>query len=86
MAETDRLKQKFREILESKMDEFHLLGYDSVGIEEIWACVLSKYKGKIPNDHQLVNDIFSLKPMQLMNWLQMKAFQGEIDMEKNTLL
>lgn len=86
MDRIQRLREKFDEILVSKMDEFHLLGYDAVDADTIWECVLSKYKQGLPRDYQLVNDIYSLKPMQLMNWLQMKAFQGEIDTEKNSLL
>lgn len=83
MDRVQLLKEKFYEILESKRDEFHLLGYDGVDVDTIWECVLSKYKQELPRDYQLVNDIYSLKPTQLMNWLQMKAFQGEIDTEKN---
>lgn len=79
MSNPEGLKRKFSEILESKMDEFHILGYDSIGVKEIWQCVISKYKKNWPKEHQLVNDIYSLKPTQLMNWLQMQAFQGKID-------
>ncbi|GAA0354825.1 post-transcriptional regulator [Bacillus horti] len=80
------LKEKVMEVLVSKMEEFHLLGYDAVAADDIWECVTSKYKKEWPMFHQIVNDIYSLKPTALMNWLTMGAYTGKIDMGKNGLL
>lgn len=80
------LKDKLEDVLVSKMEEFHLLGYDAVTTEEIWDCVTVKYKEEWPSVHQIVNDIFSLKPMTFMNWLTVNAYKGEIDIGKNGLL
>jgi len=80
------LKEKLKEVLESKVDEFHLLGYESVTEEDIWACVTSKYQETWPPLHHLVNDIFSLKVTDFMNWLTVGAYRGTIDFGKNSLL
>jgi hypothetical protein len=74
----EELKKKLAEVLSSKMDEFHMLGYDAVTCDDIWECVISKYKGEWPTFHQIVNDLFSLKPMIFMNWLTMNAFKGKL--------
>ena len=72
------IKEKVHEILLSKMEELHMLGYDAVTTEEIWDCVTSKYKKEWPSFSQIVNDIYSLKPMALMNWMTLSAFQGKL--------
>lgn len=82
----ERVRAQVDVILESKVEEFHLLGYDAVTRDDIWECVTTTYKQKWPHIHQIVNDIFSLKPTTLMNWLTMNAFRGEIDSGKNSLL
>jgi len=74
----DELKNELLEVLQSKRDELHLLGYDKVTTDEVWECVLSKNKGNLPTLHQLVNDILSLKPTTFMNWLTMNAFYGKL--------
>lgn len=84
--EQAEIKKKLQEILESKRDEFHMLGYDGASIDEIWGCVISKYKKEWPQFHQIVNDVYSLKPMGFMNWLTLNAYQGKIDTGKNGLL
>lgn len=80
MIEQDReeLKKSLKEVIVSKMEEFHMLGYDAVNEEEIWECTTAKYKGEWPKPHQVVNDIYSLKPMAFMNWLTMNAYKGKL--------
>ena len=80
------LKEKLMLVLDSKRDEFHLLGYEGISTEDIWNCVTSKYKGEWPPLYKLVNDIFTLKVTDLMNWLTVGAYRGVIDLEKNSLL
>jgi len=72
------LKEKLQEVLVSKMEEFHMLGYDAVTTDDLWNCVTSKYKKEWPLLSQVVNDIYSLKPMNFMNWLTMQAIQGKL--------
>ncbi|BAU27031.1 ComN-like post-transcriptional regulator [Aneurinibacillus soli] len=70
-------EQDIMYICELKIQEFHLLGYENITPEEIWNCVSEKYK-EIPPLHRVVNDILSLKPGRLMNWMTMRAFKGEM--------
>lgn len=66
------------ELCHSKAEEFRLLGYEHVSGQEVWACVNAKYVKKgMPELHQLVNDILSLKVTQFMNFLTLSAFKGD---------
>lgn len=72
------LKNNLKEVIVSKMEEFHMLGYDAVSEEDIWECATAKYKGEWPKPHQIVNDIYSLKPTAFMNWLTINAYKGKL--------
>jgi len=74
-----KLKEELESVCQSKVEEFHLLGYEQVTKEEIWDCVTSKYRKEIPPLHQVVNDILSLSVTKFMNWMTMKIYTGEID-------
>lgn len=63
------IKKELMEVLISKKEELHMLGYDAVTADEVWDCVISKYKKGWPPKFQIVNDIYSLRPTAFMNWL-----------------
>lgn len=83
MNRQELLREKIEEVLESKCDEFHMLGYDGVTVDDIWACINEKYKDEWPPLHLIVNDIYSLRPTKLMNWLTIGAYTGKIDFAQN---
>ncbi|WP_314587170.1 post-transcriptional regulator [Paenibacillus terrigena] len=71
------LDEVFAQLCQSKAEEFHLIGYEHVTAEEIWECVSNKYVKKgMPQLHQVVNDILSLKATSFMNYMTMAAFKG----------
>lgn len=80
VEKAELLRKKLEDVLASKVDELHLLGYTEVTTDEVWACVTAKYKREWPPLYQLVNDIYSLKATELMNWLTMGAYQGTLDL------
>ena len=67
--------------LDSKVDEFHLLGYERVTKDEIWDCLM--YELRKPKEfihiNQFVNKLLLLKPQAYMNWLTVKAYQDPTD-------
>ncbi|WP_138752372.1 post-transcriptional regulator [Paenibacillus sinopodophylli] len=73
----EELNRVIEELCMSKAEEFHLIGYEHVSGQEIWACVSEKYKktGE-PELHELVNDILSLKVTKFMNFLTISAYKG----------
>nr|WP_068775129.1 post-transcriptional regulator [Paenibacillus sp. FJAT-26967] len=71
------LNEVIEELCISKAEEFHMIGYEHVSGEDIWACINDKYKKKgIPPLHQIVNDILSLKTTQFMNYVTMCMYRG----------
>ncbi|MFC7371220.1 post-transcriptional regulator [Fictibacillus iocasae] len=78
-AEFEQWKQDAEPALQSKLEELHYMGYESVTIEEIWQCVMAKAKKKKeePRLHKLVGLILSLTVNDVMNWLTIKAYTEE---------
>lgn len=70
----DDLNAMIEAICNSKAEEFHMLGYESVTGKDIWDCASSKYK-ETPPLHRVVNDILSLKPTQFMNWMTLSVWR-----------
>lgn len=68
------LNAMIEEICNSKADEFHMLGYESVTGRDVWDCVSSKYK-ELPPLHRLVNDIMSLRATGFMNWMTLSVWK-----------
>lgn len=61
----------------AKSEEFHLLGYDKVTPEEVWACVQAQLKGT-PRLHEVVASLLSLRVDKFMNYMTMNAYRGAI--------
>ncbi|MEV5025833.1 post-transcriptional regulator [Paenibacillus sp. LPE1-1-1.1] len=75
--EDEELSRMIEELCISKAEEFHLIGYEHVTGQEVWECVSEKYKKTgLPELHELVNDILSLKVMKFMNFVTISAYKG----------
>jgi hypothetical protein len=72
-------KYDLKPVLRSKIEEFHLMGYESVTEEELWKFITVKLKKKQQEWmlHQIVQAIFKLKANDFMNWLTIEAFQSD---------
>ncbi|WP_017755926.1 post-transcriptional regulator [Calidifontibacillus oryziterrae] len=71
-------KEQVQPALESKLEEFKLMGYDRVSLEEIWDC-LQKKKWKKKTDkslHEIVSDILTLKINDYMSYLTIEAYKA----------
>lgn len=78
-------KEELTPLLESKVEEFNLLGYDRVTEEDIWNCTVwhfKKEKGFI-RFHVFVNRLLNLKPQAYMMWLTMEAYKKPEDFFKD---
>ncbi|WP_442603510.1 post-transcriptional regulator [Paenibacillus sp. KN14-4R] len=76
LTETE-LSEMIKDMCKSKAEEIRMIGYENVTDKDVWDCVSDKYrKSGTPYLHQMVNDIFSLKPTQFMNWLTMQMYKG----------
>jgi hypothetical protein len=61
----------------SKVEEFHLLGYEQVDINDLWAFVCQKVSSDMPL-YQLVDFILSIRVMDFMNYKTISAYKGEL--------
>lgn len=76
------LKEKVIPVLRIKVDEFHLLGYERVGTEDIWKCVTERIDKREDDEeeevrlHDLVNEILTLSMNDYLNRLRMESLRG----------
>ncbi|PHA00845.1 histidine kinase [Bacillus pseudomycoides] len=85
MAGKEELIEAYREqlriVLESKVEEFQMLGYDRVTTEDVWKCLKTRKWKKVDSDvrlHELVNDVLTLTANEYMTFLTMKAYQAPL--------
>lgn len=74
----DAYREELSVVLQSKVEEFQMLGYDRVTEQEIWTCLKSKKWKRLREDvkiHQLVNDVLKLSTSDYMTYLTMQAYK-----------
>ncbi|CAG9612635.1 Post-transcriptional regulator ComN [Bacillus rhizoplanae] len=74
-------REQLRIVLESKVEEFQMLGYDRVTAEDVWKCLKTRKWKKVDRDvrlHELVNDVLTLTANDYMTFLTMKAYQAPL--------
>ncbi|KAB7667303.1 post-transcriptional regulator [Bacillus sp. B1-b2] len=66
-------------VLASKLEEFHLLGYDTISETELWE-YLTKKKWKKPSEDiriaEIVQDILHVKVAEYMNFATIEAYKS----------
>ncbi|WP_226583311.1 post-transcriptional regulator [Halobacillus litoralis] len=72
-------KDEITFVLQSKVEEFHLLGYDRATKEEVWDCLVTKvWKGEPElRLHQVVQDVFHLSSHTYTSYLTTEAYQND---------
>ncbi|MDN4072761.1 MULTISPECIES: post-transcriptional regulator [Fictibacillus] len=80
MIRFEDMKTEVGPALQSKAEEFHFLGYESVSEEEVWNCVIRKAQKKKEEAklHILVGLILGLSLTDFMNWLTLEAFKRDV--------
>ncbi|MBU5466503.1 post-transcriptional regulator [Virgibacillus sp. MSJ-26] len=81
--EAERSVEEWREklipALESKVEEFHLMGYNQATIENIWTCLQEKVWKGTPHKrlHEVTQDIFHLSGPIFMSYLTVDAYKDD---------
>ena len=76
---TRQLRKKVKPAIESKLEEFELIGYGHIKEQEIWDYFEN---GKWKKDkeekllHQVVNDILTLRPGDIINFMAMQSYKN----------
>ncbi|KEK26341.1 post-transcriptional regulator [Bacillus gaemokensis] len=85
MVEKEDLVEAYRGqlqvVLESKVEEFQMIGYDRVTVQDIWKCLKVKKWKKIDHEvrlYELVNDVLTLTTNEYMTYLTMEAYQAPL--------
>ncbi|WP_088072488.1 post-transcriptional regulator [Gottfriedia luciferensis] len=72
-------KPKLQIVIDSKLDEFKMLGFDTVSEDELWECLektLWRKKEEEAKLFQLVEDILSLTVNDYMNYIRIESFKS----------
>lgn len=72
-------KPFIKSVLDSKTNEFLLMGYSQASNEDIWNCLMEKvWKGNVKKRlHEAVQDVFHLQSNLYMSYLTVKAYQDD---------
>lgn len=64
--------------MDSKLEEFELIGYGHIQEKEVWDYLENKRWKKEEEEkplHQVVNDILTLKPGDVINFMAMESYK-----------
>lgn len=76
--EYDRYRSQVQPALKSKLDEFSLLGYETINEQELWKYLTKKKWKKVQEDiklYEVVQDIMSVNVGEYMNFATIEAFK-----------
>jgi Post-transcriptional regulator len=74
------LREQLMPALQCKYDEFRLLGYKQVTIDQIWDCLVQKKWKNFKEERklfELVNDILSLQIGEYMSFITMQSYKEQ---------
>ncbi|MFO1443060.1 post-transcriptional regulator [Bacillus sp. Bva_UNVM-123] len=74
----DSLRKDVQVVLQSKLEEFSLLGYGQVSEQEIWNFLIRKKWRKLSEPkliHEIVEDILSVKVGEFFNFATVEAIK-----------
>src|SRR5690625_758617 len=88
---TERPVEQWREkvdaVLESKRNEFELLGYQDISTDDIWRCIVDNiWKGKeFIRLYEVVQSIFHLKIHKYMDYIALDSLQQMTETEEELM-
>jgi len=84
----DHFRQEVGIALKSKLEEFSLLGYDSVTEDGLWQYLTKKKWRKVQEEaalHEIVSDILSVKVSDFLSFTTMETYKAsEFAMDDET--
>ncbi|WP_367307282.1 post-transcriptional regulator [Alicyclobacillus acidocaldarius] len=66
-------------LCEAKVEEFRLMGYDSIDVDSFWAYICTKLPRPL-SLHRLVDVVLSAKPNDYMTYVTLGALRGDLGM------
>ena len=74
----EKFREKVQPVIESKLEEFHILGYERVTDKELWDYLTQKIWRKPKDDvhlYELVSDIFAVKVSDVVHFRTIAEMQ-----------
>ncbi|TYR82298.1 post-transcriptional regulator [Priestia megaterium] len=73
-------KELIQPVITSKLEEFHLIGYEELTEKDLWAYLEQKKWRKCEelSLHQIVNDILSVKITQVMSYVTIESYKSDM--------
>ena len=74
-----QLRTKAQPAIQSKMEEFQLIGYGHIEEKQIWDYLENKKWKKDEGDkmlHQIINDIMTVKAGDIINFMAMQSYKN----------
>lgn len=78
--EYEHFRIRVRPALGSKLDEFQLLGYDTISEKELWDYLIKKKWKKVNSEKKLfeiVQDILAIKVSDYMSFATIEAYKSK---------
>ncbi|WP_078577224.1 post-transcriptional regulator [Salipaludibacillus agaradhaerens] len=74
-------KMKLEPVIQSKVEEWKMLGYEKISEKDVWECFMikvekSKERPEKIRSHWMVSELFSLKVNDYMNLVTVAAYKG----------
>ncbi|WP_304458300.1 post-transcriptional regulator [Alicyclobacillus sendaiensis] len=64
-------------LCEAKVEEFRLMGYNSIDVDSFWAYIGTKLSNPV-SLHRVVDAILSAKPNDYMTYVTLGALRGDL--------
>lgn len=75
----DSFRNQVGPALESKLEEFRVLGYDSISANGLWEFLLKKKWKKVKEEiklYELIQDIFSVQVSDYLNFATIETYKA----------
>ncbi|WP_085523253.1 post-transcriptional regulator [Tuberibacillus sp. Marseille-P3662] len=88
-VDVEKWRYHIQPFLQSKLEEFYILGLNSMTMDELWTFILESLEKKKQHPqhlHQFVNFVMTLSVNDYMNRIRMQMFQSSDLAEDDSLL
>lgn len=75
----ENLRNQVGPALQSKLEEFQILGYRDISEPQLWEYLLKKKWKKVKEEmklHQVIQDIFSIKVSDYLNYVTIESYKS----------
>jgi hypothetical protein len=83
----EMIKEQIQPVLQSKLDEFWMMGYTHFHMEDLWEYLLQKKWRKVDPEiriHRIVQDVFAIRIFDVLDFKSIQALRSnEMDLSED---